>query len=152
MAKKTEETPAVNPSAELVAALVAAINSTKAPEKKTAANRKVRNPFTPKDGSPKLKLKRKIYQHGLIIDADFLTNDQIDLFNKLRPGSFLDGHVTVTRRRDKGIDISYPIKTASQRLRLVNQFGIRDLNELLARCIDEAANPKKFEVDEDSDN
>lgn len=140
--------PSVGAS-ELASALVAAINAAKPVEKKNAFNRKVLTPWTPKDGSPKLKSKRKIYQHGLLVDPDKLDNEEIDLYNQIRPGTFLDGYVKVIRRRDKGIDIDYPVKTASQRLRLVNQFGIRNLKELLARCIEEAANPPKIIEDVD---
>ena len=134
-------------TSELAAALVQAINATKPIEKKTFATRKPKTPWTSKDGSPKVALKRKAYQHGMAVDDEKLSNDEITLFNKLRPGRFLDGIVTVTRRRDRGIDISYPVKTAAQRLKLVNLFGIRNLAELLAMCVNEAQNPKK-EIEE----
>lgn len=135
---------------ELARALIEAINATKPPTKKTAANRKPNTPWTPKDGSPKLRLKRKFYQHGIMVDPDMVTNEQIELMNKVRPGLYMDGNVRVVRRRDKGIDIDYAVKTAAQRLRLVNQFGIRDFNELLQRCITEAENPQDYAiVDED---
>lgn len=133
-------------SLALVAALVEAIKQTKPIEKKNAANRVARTSWTPKDGSPKLKLKRKMYQHGMAIDADMVTNEQITLLNALKPGRFLDGWVKVIRRRDKGIDIDYAIKTASQRLKLVNAFGIRNFDELLERCIEEASNPTKYAI------
>ena len=138
-------------SSELAQALVAAINAAKPREKKTFATRTPKTPWTPKDGSAKLKLKRVAYQHGIEVDEGKLSNSEIDGFNKLRPGRFLDGHVKVVRRRDKGIDIDYPVKTAAQRLKLVNQFGIRDLTELLTRCANEAANPPKQIEDLDAD-
>jgi hypothetical protein len=155
MAKKTtevkEETKqeAKVAASELAQALVQAINATKGPEKKTAITRKPGNPWMPKDGSSKLKLKRKVYQHSLMVDPDMSTNEEIELMNQLRPGLFCDGHVKVVRRRDKGIDIDYPIKTASQRLKLVNQFGIRNFKELLERCIDESKNPQTFHTEDD---
>lgn len=132
-------------------AMVEAINIAKPKEKKNAANRTINNPWTPKDGAKKLKLKRKAHQHGVLLDEALLTNEQIALFNKLRPGTFLNGSVRVVRRKDRGIDLDYPIKTASQRLRLVNQFGIRTIDELLERCIYEAENPVKEAVDADGD-
>lgn len=136
----------------LADALVKAINIAKPMEKKTPFNRKVNTPWTPKDGSPKLKLKRATHQHGLLIDPEFLTNDEIALMNKLRPGLYYDGWVRIVRRKDRGIDIDYPVKTAAQRLRLVNQYGIRNLKELLEGCIQEAENPtKKDQVDADGD-
>lgn len=149
MAKKTPvetstETPEASVgTAALAAALVQAINLTKPVEKKTFATRKAKTPWTPADGSPKPKLKRAAHQHGMEIDEDKLSVEEILLFNKLRPGRFLNGLVTVTRRRDRGIDISYPVKTAAQRLKLVNLFGIRNLTELLAMCVNEAQNPPK---------
>lgn len=146
--KKSEVTVSETTLAD---ALVQAINAAKPPEKKNPFNRKKGTPWTPKDGSAKLKLKRKMYQHGLLIDDEKIDNEEIALMNKVRPGLYLDGHVKVIRRRDRGIDIDYAVKTASQRLRLVNQFGIRNLKELLAQCIEEAANPKKIE-DEYSDD
>lgn len=122
-----------------------AIQKNRPVEKKTASNRVPNTPYTPKDGSPKLKLKRKCHQHGIPLDPDLLTNEQIALFNKLKPGRFLDNWVLVTRRKDRGMDITYPVKTASQRMKLSSQFGIsgpNGLNVLLQRCIDEAANPR----------
>lgn len=130
-------------TSELAAALVLAINAAKPIEKKTFATRKSKTPWTPKDGSPKLKLKRAAFQHGMEVDEEKLSNEEVALYNKLRPGRFMDGIVTVTRRRDRGIDISYPVKTAAQRLKLVNLFGIRNLSELLAMCVAEATNPPK---------
>lgn len=152
----TKKTDAVEPtpapvlaseaSLELIKALVEAINQTKAPVKQHAGTRKARNPWMPKDGSPKIALRRKFYQHGIPVDPDMESNETISLMNKVRPGVFLDGYVTVKRRRDRGIDIDYSIKTASLKLKLVNQFGIRSFNELLERVILEADNPEKYGI------
>ena len=149
--KEVVETPQVvqNTSQELVSALIQAIQATKPIEKKTAANRVPNTPWTPKDGSPKLKLKRPAHQHGLLLDPEMLKNEEIAWLNQLKPGRFLDNWVKVTKRRDKGVDIDYPVKTAAQRLKLVNQFGIRNFAELLQRCVEEAKNPVKvMEEDE----
>lgn len=108
----------------------------------TVANRKKNTPWTPKDGSPKLKFKRKTYVHGLLCDEAIHSNEEIALANKVRPGVYGDGYIKVIRRRDKGIDIDWPVRTAAQRLKLVNTFGIRNFAELLQFCINEAANPK----------
>lgn len=152
---KTKVTPdqvqALVPDAtqQLIRALVEAINQTKPVEKKTAANRKPKNAWTPKDGSPKLKLKRKMYQHGIPIDPDMETNEVVDLLNRVKPGRYLDGWVKVFRRRDKGVDIDYPIKTSAQRLKLSSQFGITSFKGLLERCIEESNNPAKYAVQDD---
>lgn len=144
---ETPEVP-VNPFDGLTKALSEALAANKEPTKKNAVNRKPNTPWTPKNGEPKLKLKRKMFQHGISIDEDMETNETIALLNNLKPGIFLNGWVKVYRRRDRGIDIDYRVKTASDRLKLVNMFGIRNFNELLSTCIHEAANPKPKEIED----
>lgn len=118
------------------------------PQKKTEFSRKPKTPWTPKDGSPKLKLKRKMYQHNLLIREAFLSNEEISALNQLKPGTYCDGFVKVYRRRDKGINIDYNVKTQDQQMRLVQKFGIRNLTEFCQYCLEEAKNPKK-ETDSD---
>lgn len=140
---------------QLINALVSAIQLTKPVEKKTFATFKSRTAFTPKNGEPRAKLKRKSYHHGILQNRDggreLLSNEEIELFNKIRPGTYCDGHVTVTRRRDRGVDVDYPVKTASQRLQLVNKYGIRNFKELLERIVAEGENPKAYARPEDDD-
>ena len=144
--KKTEDVESAptkdTSTADLVNALVQAIQLTKPVEKKTAANRKPGSPWDPKDGSKKLKLKRKMYQHGILIDPDVVSNEEIELMNNLKVGRFFGGWVKVYRRKDHGIDIDYPIRTASQRLKLVSTHGVRSFKDLLEKCIEEAAHPR----------
>lgn len=101
-------------------------------------------------GVPKAKLKRKLYHHGILLDPEMLTNAQIELANQLKPGRFCDGNIVVQRRRDKGVNIDYAVKTASQRLKL-NQYGITSFDVLMQRLIDEANNPKAYRSPEDFD-
>jgi hypothetical protein len=153
MAKaKTHPTPDTSSitvgTGELAAAIAAATTSAieiSRPQKKNPFNRKKNTPWTPQDGSQKLKLKRKFYQHGIEIREKMHSNEEIALMNLVRPGVYCNGYVKVNRRRDKGIDIEYPVKTASQRLKLINEFGVRSISELLQRCIDEANTPKRDE-------
>ena len=138
--------------AELAAAIAAAIQSTKGKQKLTVADRVRKTPWMPKDGSPKLETKRQMYQHGILIDSNIVTNDEVKLLDKIRPGRFCEGWVVVTLRKDRGIDIDYPVKTAAQRLKLVNQFGIRSFKELLERLIDEHTNPTNYRRPENLDD
>lgn len=135
---------------ELADAFVSAIERTKTPEKKTVANRKVNTPWSPKNGEPRLKLKRKFYQHGISVE-DNVTNEDIALLNQIKPGRYCDGYVGVTLRKDRGLDIDYPVRTASQKLRLINNYGVRSFTELLQRIIDEKTNPAKYRKPEDAD-
>ncbi len=152
---KTAQQPAGEPSVaitDLAQALIQAINSTKPPDKKTVFNRKAGDPWRNKDGTPKPKLKRPLFQHAIEVSPAQLFSEQILLANQVKPGRYMEGHVRVTKRNDGGIDIDYPIKTAAQRLKLVNTFGIRNFTDLLQRLIDEKANPAKYrrpEEDED---
>jgi hypothetical protein len=126
---------------ELASALTQAIETAR-PTKLNIFTRKGKTPWDNKDGSPKPKLKRVFHQHGLIVDPAFLDSEEINLINKLKPGSFCGGLVKVTRRRDKGIDIDWPVKEVSQRLKLISVWGLRNLKEIAAHCIDEAAKPR----------
>jgi hypothetical protein len=158
MTKKTKITENVDKTStevtvgksELAQAIVAAIEAAKPVVKKNPFNRVKNTPWTPKDGSPRAKLKRKMYHHGVPLTTR-ITNEEIELLNKLRPGTFCDGYVRVVRRRDKGINIDYKVKTASDRLKLVNQFGIRNFKELLERLVDESSNPIKFKSEDELD-
>jgi hypothetical protein len=134
----------------LADAFVSAIERTRPAEKKTVATRKKQTPWTPAPGEPQVKMKRVFYQHGIPL-AGNVNNKTITLLNQVRPGHYCDGNVRVTLRKDRGIDISYPIRTASQRLKLVNGYGIRSFDELLQRIIDEKANPSKYRSPEDAD-
>lgn len=154
MAKKTEVAPKVPEStvglSELAQALVTAIETAR-PKKITAANRARKGtPWSPPQGETKLKLKRKIYHHGLEVESR-LTNEEIALLNKIKPGTYCDGWVQVVKRKDKGYNIDYKIRTASQRLKLINSFGIRDFKELLERIVDEGANPASYKEVEDTE-
>lgn len=132
----------------LAIALERAIKNTKPTEKKNISNRTPGDPWSPKDGSKKLKLKRKAYQHGILLDPDFMNNDTIALWNQLKPGAFCGGHIRVYKRKDGGMDIDYPIKTASQRMLLQSKYRIFSQDDLLRLLIEESKKPK-VEVEDD---
>lgn len=145
--------PATDAQAQqtLAEALIKAINATRPVEKKTVFTRKKGNPWMPTDGSPKLKLKRIYLQHGLEIDADKLFNEEIELLNQVRPGSYCNGWIKVIKRKDGAIDIDYPVSTASQRMKLSSEFGINDFKALCARLIAEFKEPKQFKREDEDD-
>jgi hypothetical protein len=112
--------------------------------------REKRTPWSPEPGTPKTRMRRVFYHHGIPLGEN-ISNDEIELLHQLKPGAYCDGFVRVTLRKDRGIDISYPVRTASQRLKLVNSYGIRSFTELLERVIDERNNPTKYRRPEDQD-
>lgn len=144
----TPAVPVVDPTAALAAALVQAIEQTRPTPKKTPFNRTINTPWTPKDGSKKLKLRKKVYQHGMPIDEEIVSNAEIEQLNRLKPGTFLGGAVKVLRRKDRGLDINYPVKTSAQRLKIANLVGTNGLAALVARLVEEAENPAKYKVED----
>lgn len=134
----------------LADAFVSAIERTRPKEKKSVFTRKKNTPWSPKNGEPQFKLKRKMFQHGILLDGK-LTNEEINLLNQVKPGHYCDGWIRVSLRKDRGLDIDYPVRTNAQRLKLVNQFGITSFTSLLKRLIDEKANPSKYRRPDDND-
>lgn len=144
-----EKTAVVTDAQQALAdAFVSAIERTRPIPKAMPGTRKKKTPWSPQAGETKVKMKREFYHHGLALSEN-VNNEEIKLLNQLKPGHYCEGYVRVTLRKDRGIDISYPVRTASQRLKLVNVFGIRSFSELLQRCIDEKANPGKYRRPED---
>jgi hypothetical protein len=125
------------------------LENAKGPQKKTPFNRPRVGFYEPKDGTVKPKLRRISYHHGVELAANSLTSEEIDLLNKIKAGSYCGGHVRVIKRKDRGIDIDYPIRTASQRLKLVNQFGITSFAGLIQRIVDEATHPENYKKSDD---
>jgi hypothetical protein len=139
--------PVKSQASELAEALRDVIQSVKPPEKKSIFTRKQQTPWSPPDGVAKLKLKRKLYHHGLLVNEDFMSNEEVGWANKIRPGLFFDGWVKVTRRRDKGIDVDYNVRSPQQRLKLPTVHGVRNFSDLLRRLTEEAEAPKKSEFE-----
>lgn len=137
---------------DLVNALVTAITLTKPIEKKTTINRVRHNPYYPPAGTPRLKLKKLWYQNGNEIDVEQLYNEDIDELNKMKAGRYMAGHLRIVKRKDGGMGIEYPIRTAAQRLKLQNQFHISNFTDLVKRINAERADPTKYRpADEDDD-
>jgi hypothetical protein len=149
-AKDLNEKVATAAQRGMADAFVEAINRTKPPEKKTVFTKKRVTPWDPEGKQPEKQLKRKFYQHGIEIRGK-VTQEEVDLLNKLKPGRYCEGFVEVQLRKDRGINIEYPVKTNSQRLRLVNQFGVTKFADLLRRIVDEKENPQKYRRVEDED-
>lgn len=136
---------------ELAQALVTAIESTRPPTKKNPFNRKKGDPWQPKPGQIKPKLKRAWHQHGGELDPKNLYVEEVELLNKVKPGNYVHGLVQIFKNKDRSYNITWPVKTAAQRLRVLNEAG-GTFALILQRCIDEYADPKKFRGPEDEDD
>jgi hypothetical protein len=152
-----DPTPSPSPTvtaADLAVAITQALELTR-PKKITVFNRNRKSPWEPKDGTPKFKLKRKLYQHHVLVNPDRMTNEQIALANDIKPpkpGNFItDGYLRLERRKDKGVNITYPVRTAAQRLRLVSDYHVSDFTDLLRLVVDMSKNPHKLGVEDDDE-
>ena len=153
--KTLTSTPAAPPTPDitdqlslLTTALTKAFESAKPKVVQTAHGRIAKTPWTPPEGTPRSQFKRKSYHHGRAILESRVSNEEIDLMNKLKPGRYLSNLVTVTRRKDKGIDIDYRIRTNSDRLKLVNAHGIISFTDLLSKVIAEQSIPRPLEIED----
>lgn len=82
----------------LGAAIGASIREGQAPRRKTQGefNRTKRTTFHP-DPKVKLNLKRKWYQNGVVLDKQYLKDEEISLLNQImRPGRYVEKRVLVT--------------------------------------------------------
>ena len=70
-------------------------------------------------------LKRVWFQHGAFeLTKTTFCNEVIELLNQVKPGSYCKGLVHVLKRKDRAYDITWPVATVAQRMRV-----IRELNE-----------------------
>lgn len=99
---------------------------------------KTRSPFNP-TGNKKRKLLRRIYQNGYPVNIKKLFDEEIAMFNKIEPGRYMDGLVTIVQVQTGGntdLHVVYANKSFDQRLALKSNF--RNLREMLSICLDES--------------
>ena len=142
---------------DLVQAFVSAINQTKPMEKARAYQRKKICKRCGQDHRNNAVLKRTWFQHGGIeLRPELYCNDTIELLNKTKPGTFLNGLVHVRKRRDRAYDITWAVRTNAQRLKVMDEASRRTglgqtLEAILTACIDEANDPRRFRGPDDDD-
>lgn len=123
---------------ELAQALKEAIQET-APIQQVHISRYVaKTPFNPTGSKTRPKLRGLFLQNGGRMVEDRLTNDEITLLNKIRPGRYLDRRVEVIERTENGetsVEIRYSNASMEQRLELKNRA--RNLKEMLQGILDE---------------
>lgn len=98
---------------------------------------KTRSPFNP-TGNKKRKLTRRIYQNGYPVNIKKLFDEEIAMFNKIEPGRYMEGLVTIVKVQTGGntdLHVVYNNKSFDQRLALKSNF--RNLREMLSICLDE---------------
>ena len=131
--------------AELANALASAIESTRPPQKKTPFNRP--RPWEEK----KPAFKRTFYQHGMEITPRQVSAEEITLLNQVKPGVYVRGLITINKNRDRSYNITWPVATSAQRLKVIQEAG-HNFAEILKRCIAEKNDPKQFKGPDDDDD
>lgn len=89
-------------------------------------------------------LRGEFLQNGQRMIEDRLSEKEIELLNKIRPGRYINRKVEVIERQSNGevtVEIRYNNQTADQRSELKNEA--RNLTEMLQRIVDEAKPEKK---------
>ena len=142
--RTTPETPKFGVD-DLAKALAAAIESTRPPQKKTPFNRP--KPWEEK----KPKFKRTWYQHGMEITPRQVSAEAIELMNIAKPGIYVKGLVRIIKMKDRSYNITWPVATSAQRLRVIQEAGAT-FEDILKRCIAEKADPKQFRGPDDDDD
>jgi hypothetical protein len=86
---------------------------------------------------PKRVMPFQLYQNGIQVFVEQLTDAQLALLPKLQAGRFFDRKIHVYRDAtpDRGWHIDWPRKSMSDRMAIA-QYG-RDLTEILQRLITE---------------
>lgn len=75
-------------------------------------------PWNPTGKKIRPNLKVKGFQNGAQLDPEKLHDEEIELFNQLKPGRYFGGKFEVVRKRDRSIDFRYANKTVDQRSEL----------------------------------
>lgn len=119
MANKTveDQTPVASDVEKLANAITGAIEKT-GPRRFVPYGQESRvTPFNP-TGKRNRTLRRKMYQNGNPLFVRHLTDKEIELLDKIKPGVYLQGKVTVVETFD-GVDtivyIRYKNRTSDQR-------------------------------------
>jgi hypothetical protein len=165
MATKTasiEQEPAHAPSGveALAAALLKNLENQGAALEAIARNqprrqKSIADYVSPNCNPRRLKMKdrpqfsRVYHQHGHLLDRQMVTDEQTLLLERLKPGTFAAGLVTVSEKRpsDGGpsrVDISYRIGREHDH---ANAQHFRTFDELLELCIREHAEQRRAKKD-----
>lgn len=78
-------------------------------------------------GGPRPKLARRVYFCGHVEEEGSLTNEEIELYNKVRPGEYNGGQWKVTSRKNGAVEeifIALPVADPDQRMALPHKLSL----------------------------
>ncbi len=137
--KNDTPTPATTPDAAtvLAQALTDALNANAPTKYIKYGKHDLANVFNPR-GLKSRPLRRACYQNGMLLQERQLHDSEIDLLNKLTPGVYFDGLVTVVEQADGTelmLRILYRNRTADQRQELASR-GAYTFTHMLQVMVD----------------
>ena len=121
----TEDAP--DAFSKLAKAIVDANNDGKI-KKIPFGRQRINTPFNP-TGKRGRRLARTVMQNGVKLNVKMLTDEEIALLAKIKPGRYIHRLVQIVQTEDDisgeqgGMDIRYKCKTADQRMALGSRIG-----------------------------
>lgn len=95
------------------------------------------SPWNPEGKRDRVKLKRATSLQGITINPLTHTEEEIQLFNQLKPGRYIERRVQVRMTQDGAVDLSWPGAKIDQRIEMYSRFPT--LSALLRACVEERA-------------
>jgi hypothetical protein len=101
-------------------------------------------PWNPTGSKTRPRLKRPTLQNGNQVREYTSHDEEIELWNQLRPGRYGPNrkYAVVRRPSDGAIDFRYACKTIDDRMAIANDHKGAGLAGLLRMCVEEAADRK----------
>lgn len=118
----------------------------------------IKTPWNPSGNKDRVRLRRNTFQNGAQVVSERVSDEEITLFNKLKPGRFGTArrYVVIMKPSDRSINFVYPHATPEDRFQTTLDQKSRGLVGLLEICVNEAAdrkaNPVKYEKLDNGDD
>lgn len=111
------------------------------------------SPWNPEGKRVRKTFRRNTFMHGIALNPNTHTEEDIELFNKLKPGRYLGRRVEVQRDAQGGINLTWAGKALDQRMQMYSEFPTT--NAMLKAIVAERALKEeqrrlgRFEDDDD---
>lgn len=80
------------------------------------------SPWNPEGKRVRAKFSRPTFLHGIDLNSLTLFEEEIELFNQLKPGRYIDRKVEVRLTQDGSIDLSWPGAKNDARIEMYSRF------------------------------
>ncbi len=94
-------------------------------------------PFNPEGKRNRIGFKRQTYMHGILLNPMLHTEEEIDLFNQLKPGRYIDRKVEVQLTRSGELNLQWAGSKIDARMAIYTQFP--EIKVMLKQIIAERA-------------